>query len=293
MKTYTAYTMLNGELAEIHSNGASAYQVALANGFEGTEEEWLASLKGDKGEDGVTAINDETASAETTYSSNKINEKISALEESLSGVVKRAIVEALPQDSIATDTIYMVLKENGTENNIYDEYMYINSKWELIGSTSVDLSDYYNKDEINEQILDINKSFYGIANKIVVNELPTENIATDVVYFTDNLNDLNAYMYINNQWEVVKTYSDTTEKSHYNGFCYDYSGEGALSYNIPTTKSSYYVGLIDNRSEWYATTYSSEKIEARLSEVEEKIPTTDTIVTEVMNKLTNLEEGEY
>lgn len=32
--------------------GASAYEVAVENGFEGTEEEWLASLKGAKGEAG-------------------------------------------------------------------------------------------------------------------------------------------------------------------------------------------------------------------------------------------------
>lgn len=31
--------------------GDSAYQVAVEEGFEGTEEEWLASLKGDPGDD--------------------------------------------------------------------------------------------------------------------------------------------------------------------------------------------------------------------------------------------------
>ena len=33
-------------------NGYSAYQVAVINGFEGTEEEWLASLKGETGDTG-------------------------------------------------------------------------------------------------------------------------------------------------------------------------------------------------------------------------------------------------
>lgn len=32
--------------------GKSAYQVATQNGFEGSEEEWLASLKGEKGDKG-------------------------------------------------------------------------------------------------------------------------------------------------------------------------------------------------------------------------------------------------
>jgi hypothetical protein len=34
-------------------DGASAYEIAREKGFRGTEEEWLASLKGDKGDSGV------------------------------------------------------------------------------------------------------------------------------------------------------------------------------------------------------------------------------------------------
>lgn len=40
-----------GELQTVNI-GLSAYQVAVKNGFEGTEEEWLESLKGDKGDTG-------------------------------------------------------------------------------------------------------------------------------------------------------------------------------------------------------------------------------------------------
>lgn len=41
------------------ADGASAYEVAVANGFVGTEAEWLASLKGDKGDQGVQGIQGE------------------------------------------------------------------------------------------------------------------------------------------------------------------------------------------------------------------------------------------
>ena len=34
-------------------DGLSAYEIAVKNGFEGTEQEWLASLKGEPGKDGV------------------------------------------------------------------------------------------------------------------------------------------------------------------------------------------------------------------------------------------------
>ena len=44
-------------------DGKSAYEVALAKGFEGTEAEWLASLKGEKGEQGDVSLE----YAEATY----------------------------------------------------------------------------------------------------------------------------------------------------------------------------------------------------------------------------------
>lgn len=34
-------------------DGLSAYEVAVKNGFEGSEQEWLASLKGEKGDTGA------------------------------------------------------------------------------------------------------------------------------------------------------------------------------------------------------------------------------------------------
>lgn len=37
-------------------NGKSAYEVALENGFEGTETEWLESLRGEQGEDGKSGV---------------------------------------------------------------------------------------------------------------------------------------------------------------------------------------------------------------------------------------------
>lgn len=37
-------------------DGASAYEIAVDNGFEGTEQEWLASLKGDKGDKGDPGV---------------------------------------------------------------------------------------------------------------------------------------------------------------------------------------------------------------------------------------------
>lgn len=46
-----------GELTPVSGkNGLSAYEIAVANGFEGTEEEWLESLHGNDGEDGRDGV---------------------------------------------------------------------------------------------------------------------------------------------------------------------------------------------------------------------------------------------
>ena len=45
-----------GWLPGARANGMSAYQVAVTNGFVGTEAQWLASLVGPKGDPGTTAV---------------------------------------------------------------------------------------------------------------------------------------------------------------------------------------------------------------------------------------------
>lgn len=57
------------------------------------------------------------------------------------------IVEELPTQDISTTTIYMLAKEDGSGNDYYDEYIYVDNQWELIGSTQVDLTNYYTKGE--------------------------------------------------------------------------------------------------------------------------------------------------
>lgn len=47
----------NGNIINIPAlNGESAYDIAIRNGFVGTEAEWLESLKGERGEIGRAPI---------------------------------------------------------------------------------------------------------------------------------------------------------------------------------------------------------------------------------------------
>lgn len=50
------YTQLLQKISEKGKDGKSAYQIAIENGFVGTETEWLESLKGINGKDGVDGL---------------------------------------------------------------------------------------------------------------------------------------------------------------------------------------------------------------------------------------------
>lgn len=52
------------------------------------------------------------------------------------------VVATLPTQDIQTNAIYLVPKQTSETDNYYDEYIYYNNSWELIGTTQVDLSSY-------------------------------------------------------------------------------------------------------------------------------------------------------
>ena len=56
------------------------------------------------------------------------------------------VVEALPETGLS-NFIYLVPKDDPGIENVYDEYVWTEDGWELIGSTEIDLSDYYTKTE--------------------------------------------------------------------------------------------------------------------------------------------------
>ena len=95
------------------------------------------------------------------------------------------IVQTLPTQDISTSTIYLVPKTASTNDN-YDEYIYVNNSWEHIGSTEVDLSNYYTKtqtDNLLDDKADVSSlstvattgSYNDLSNKPTI---PTVNNAT-------------------------------------------------------------------------------------------------------------------
>ena len=79
------------------------------------------------------------------YNKSKIDELLRNIGAGLAVV----IVTELPTEEISGTTIYLV-KASG---NNYNQYMYIDGEWANLGSTNIDLSDYYTKEQVDNLLL--------------------------------------------------------------------------------------------------------------------------------------------
>ena len=60
------------------------------------------------------------------------------------------VVEVLPTTDISDTTVYLVKTSETETGNLYTEYIHVNGTWEELGTQTVDLSDYYQKEETQE-----------------------------------------------------------------------------------------------------------------------------------------------
>lgn len=85
-----------------------------------------------------------------TYTKDEVQQLLSTISS-----LKLEVVTNLPTTNISSNTIYLKPLDSAKENNIYEEYIYINSKWETIGTTAVDLTNYALKEDIPTKISEL------------------------------------------------------------------------------------------------------------------------------------------
>jgi len=101
--------------------------------------------------------------------------------------VKYIVVEELPATGEA-GTIYLVPKEDSQTDNVYNEYMYINEDWELIGDTQADLSDYLQESDlktINGNSI-VGSGDLAIEEEPVILEVSSSAITSNNINTADN-----------------------------------------------------------------------------------------------------------
>ena len=131
------------------------------------------------------------------------------------------IVLTLPTENISESTIYLVPTQQ-EEGGSYQEYVYINSRWELIGGQSVDLSDYYTKQVIDNLLND----------KLDTGEVvQTTGYNTDKVMsqkaVTDIVNDKFDKSSINNYYNKSETDNLLNDRININKIAQDVNGSNA------------------------------------------------------------------
>ena len=84
------------------------------------------------------------------------------------------IVDTLPSENIDLHTIYFIPMLPLNTDDGYFEYMFIDGRWELIGNTRIDLSDYYTKQEVQQYVAD-NKYVLPIASDSTLGGVKIDN----------------------------------------------------------------------------------------------------------------------
>lgn len=194
----------------IGAPGKDAYLIAQENGYTGTKEEYAKVLtdipkvinsieeeptEGSKNlitSGGVwqaidnvhTTINNqikssivdnlESLAADKSLSANQgriLKEMIANLAN-----LQIEIVDQLP--SVGETNIIYLVKKSGSAPDIHDEYVFVDGKWEKIGDTEIDLSNYYTRAEVDAKIPvipNIETSISGAGNVITLIEVDANN----------------------------------------------------------------------------------------------------------------------
>ena len=122
---------------------------------------------------GGAQIDDNTVSTTTTWSSSKI------VSELANAGFDVQVVQELPATGEA-HTLYFVPSADPKTQNIYDEYLYANNAWEQVGSTAVDMSDYYTKTQVDALL--VNKAEIVEITQAEYDALSTEEKNNGKIY---------------------------------------------------------------------------------------------------------------
>lgn len=89
------------------------------------------------------------------------------------------IVEELPTTG-EDGVLYLIKKDTTSGDDLYNEYLYADGKWNLIGNTHIDLSDYYTIDEVDNLIAEkeAGVELYGIFEDGVLSLSLLDNTST-------------------------------------------------------------------------------------------------------------------
>lgn len=136
---------------------------------------------------------------ERYYTETEIDVKVNNINSQINSLIgfTATIVNSLPATG-EVGVMYLKLNTSASvEGNIYDEYIWVNNKFEKIGSTetTVDLSGYVTQTEMNTQLANKAKINHGHLSRDIEINPDVEDGMWTVEYGLNRQTDVNCYVY--------------------------------------------------------------------------------------------------
>ena len=136
---------------------------------------------------------------ERYYTETEIDAKVNNINSQINSLIgfTATIVNSLPSTG-EVGVMYLKLNTSASvEGNIYDEYIWVNNKFEKIGSTetTVDLSGYVTQTEMNTQLANKAKINHGHLSRDIEINPDVEDGMWTVEYGLNRQTDVNCYVY--------------------------------------------------------------------------------------------------
>lgn len=193
-----------------------------------------------------------------TYSQDEVNSLIGNLTR-----LTLEVVQTLPE--VGTEHIIYLVPNNKSGSNVYEEWIFVQAKWEMIGTTEVDLSNYYTKSEIDALMnSNSNDSEFVIINLTtsitdLAGDVNSNSYYTKKKIFTLNETDRLAITeFLNKYWDG-KDGAPTKELILRSGgrfFPLTYTGRSISSSSIGANYKSQTIVPQDSSKQMYAFTIS-------------------------------------
>ena len=230
-----------GKDGENGRDGKSAYEVAVDNGFVGTEQEWLESLKG---RDGVSGTSEAVSMNFPNIKRMLDDRAIIADSDSLEDILRAIIKEIVPDGEYTNHTAYFTLVNEKVEVGSTTveikghPYFYVTEQDHrnlqqvpASGTLTFTLSTPFDGEEKQLDILypDVSK---GVYNQITIPQNKAEQVIQD-----DTQGATRAKLYLNSQGNVcirTRTYESLADV-----FKWSYWTSHARQYDAPLTIDCY------------------------------------------------------
>lgn len=140
------------------------------------------------------------------------------------GKILKSLIDAIKEFSIVvlqddeelpeigeSHTIYLK-KKTDAQNDVYSEYLYIDNKWEIVGTTDVDLSNYYTKDQVynKEEVDNIKNTIESNIPNVEVSIGGQGNVITSLNVDLENAHKIigNKELEVYSKQEIDNKFSD-------------------------------------------------------------------------------------